>query len=84
MTVVQSEFDEQLRIAVGERVRAVGAEQPPPLHGPAVERLVAAEVAEVERALEREVAHGLRGRGRHAATLPTGTWRRSSSGMARL
>ena len=58
---VQSEVAEELRVGVGQRVRTVGAEQPPPLHGSAVERLVAAEVAEVERALEGEVAQGVRG-----------------------
>ena len=61
---VQPEVAEELRVGGGQRVGTVGAEQPPPLHGSAVERLVAAEVAEVEGALEREVAQSVRGRRR--------------------
>jgi hypothetical protein len=55
-------------VTVGQALRTVGPPQPPEPDGAAVDRRVAADVAQVERALERDEAVGSCGI-RHGPTL---------------
>ena len=67
----EAEVTEDARVRLGQVVRTVGSEELPPAHVAAVGRLVATEVAEIERPLEREQTVGRAGSG-HVATVSTG------------